>query len=35
MTISENVGVYHTDDRVFVNSFGAYQVKEASASFMA
>ena len=27
-----NVGVYHTDDRAFVGSFGAYAVKEASAS---
>ncbi|HTI67006.1 MAG TPA: TonB-dependent receptor [Caulobacteraceae bacterium] len=27
-----NVGVYHTDKRAFVESFGAYDVKEASAS---
>jgi hypothetical protein len=29
------VGVYHTDDRVFVESFGAYDVKEASGSLYA
>ena len=27
-----DVGVYHTEDRVFVSSFGTYAVKEASAS---